>query len=833
MESKSAQSDDGAARKRAMEKLLGRLSQLLAAGKTFDEAAIIAAHPELMPELQVELRKLRTETVAATMLPPAEPSTTYAAPAPATTAISATGYVFQRELGRGGQAVVYLAVQQSTGRKVAVKVMRKEALADERALARFKREVQVLAALDHPNIVGIVDTGVASDGSQFIVMSYVAGSPLDEYLKVAQDSANPSKLLRLFLKICAAVNVAHVRGIVHRDLKPGNIRIDERGEPHILDFGLAHMGLDHLPGEDHPMSVTGEFMGSLPWCSPEQAAKDPERIDIRSDVYSLGVILYQILTGGRFPYVVVGNIRDVLNNILTAAPTPPSKAAVPKTRDAGGTGPINPTIERIVMKALAKNREERYQSAGELGRDIAGYLSGQRAPVAAAAPEPAPKRSSAKMLAGIGIGSLVCAAAAVGLVLLRKPQGAAPPAATPAVIAPVAASAPAVMVPTSQVSETAAEQPMPPNVSIAFGTCHMDGDAVALTPGVKGGCSMGFGNVNWTDYDLSFLARTNGSRGFWASTRASRGNYCQFLLDAFSDNLGAISRHEGLTHRMAPPEHFRLEPDRWYAVKVEVRGSVMRLFVDGENLMTVRDDQLKTGRVVIGTRNPQVRFREIQVTAPDGTVLWNGPPDLSRLPPEELDSGNAAATAEYRKTDLLARVDPNKNALQGLWTMQEGVLGGQGPGAQMQLGTAPAGEYDFRVTFTRADGEEPIGLAGSYEGHPFGWIVGGHNNTMAGFAMVGGLDYDANKTTRNSTQWITNGQTHVAVLQVRGDALAVYLDGRAAGEMDTDYSNVTLPASWRAGGGAMLGVWLGGDRVLIQSADVIQEGTAGAATTEP
>jgi hypothetical protein len=104
---------------------------------------------------------------------------------------------------------------------------------------------------------------------------------------------------------------------------------------------------------------------------------------------------------------------------------------------------------------------------------------------------------------------------------------------------------------------------------------------------------------------------------------------------------------------------------------------------------------------------------------------------------------------------------------------------------------------------------------------------------MAGFAMVGGLDYDANKTTRNSTQWITNGQTHVAVLQVRGDALAVYLDGRAAGEMDTDYSNVTLPASWRAGGGAMLGVWLGGDRVLIQSADVIQEGTAGAATTEP
>ena len=144
--------------------------------------------------------------------------------------------------------------------------------------------------------------------------------------------------------------------------------------------------LDHaLPQPDHAVSVTGEFLGSLPWSSPEQAEGDPEKIDVRTDVYSLGVILYQILTAGRFPYEVVGNIRDVLNNILTADPMPPSKitpvARIDKSHDTAAmrsTLSINEAIEKIVLKALAKKREQRYQSAGDLGRDVARYLAGQR-----------------------------------------------------------------------------------------------------------------------------------------------------------------------------------------------------------------------------------------------------------------------------------------------------------------------------------------------------------------------------------------------------------------------------------------------------------------------
>ncbi len=273
------------------------------------------------------------------------------------------GYEILSRIHSGGQGVVYKAVQQATKRTVALKVLLQGPHASPRQRHRFEREIDLVAGLQHPHIVTVYDSGVTPDDRHYFAMEYIHGQPLDAYLSDARLGIDET--LRLFGKICAAVNYAHQRGVIHRDLKPGNIRIDARGEPHVLDFGLAKAAGSDLRG-GAPVTMTGEFMGTLAYASPEQTKGDPHLIDIRTDVYSLGVILYEMLTG-KYPYQVVGQMAEVLRNIAEAEPRKPSTIR----------RQINNEVETIILKALAKERERRYQSAENLARDIEHYLSGE------------------------------------------------------------------------------------------------------------------------------------------------------------------------------------------------------------------------------------------------------------------------------------------------------------------------------------------------------------------------------------------------------------------------------------------------------------------------
>ena len=277
------------------------------------------------------------------------------------------GYDVIREIHRGGQGVVYQAIQKATKRRVAIKVLHGGPFTGSAGKARFEREVQVLGQLNHPNIVRIHDSGLTLDGSCFYVMDYISGATLDDVIQ-KKDRPSIDETLKLFTRICEAVNAAHLKGVIHRDLKPSNIKITPEGEPVVVDFGLAKVAVPDVTDEEHPrlMSMTGQFIGSLPWASPEQAQGVPSAIDVRTDVYSLGVILYQMLTG-RFPYEIAGHMRDVLDNILRAQPLRPSTVR----------RKINDEVETIVLKCLSKERDRRYQSAGELARDIRRYLSGE------------------------------------------------------------------------------------------------------------------------------------------------------------------------------------------------------------------------------------------------------------------------------------------------------------------------------------------------------------------------------------------------------------------------------------------------------------------------
>jgi serine/threonine protein kinase len=303
------------------------------------------------------------------------------------------GYAVVRKLSSGGQGTVYEAIQISTQRRVALKVIRDGPLAHPANRRRLERGVRVLGQLRHPHIVGVIDTGVW-DGSLYYVMDFVAGVSLDEYMQRHRSTSfdpNQSghagstslvrrsradsraerqsirRMLTVFARICEALDAAHLRGVIHRDIKPANVFVDASGEPYLLDFDLAKILDDEfLPdAEFGQMTVSGEFLGSLRWASPEQVLRKPADIDLRTDVYSLGVVLYEILTG-QFPYPVVGTRREIEDHILHAEPVKPRSI-----RRA-----IDDELETIVLKCLSKEPARRYRNAGDLASDVQNHLSG-------------------------------------------------------------------------------------------------------------------------------------------------------------------------------------------------------------------------------------------------------------------------------------------------------------------------------------------------------------------------------------------------------------------------------------------------------------------------
>lgn len=270
------------------------------------------------------------------------------------------GYEIIGELGQAGQGRVWRAMQLSTRREVALKVPMVGLLSSRKALARFEREVELAARLKHPNIARIYDSGIY-EGLYYYAMELITGVSLDQY--VEQHDLTQRQTLELMRTVCKAVQHAHQNGVIHRDIKPSNIMVTEDGQPHVVDFGLA---ISTLGGDTFKtVSVEGEVIGTPAYMSPEQTAGHHEQLDTRTDVYSLGVVFYRVLTNS-FPYDVKSSMLNTLRNIQEAEPTKPSDVVRDLDRD----------IEAIVLKALAKEPDHRYQSTTELLRDIDCWLQG-------------------------------------------------------------------------------------------------------------------------------------------------------------------------------------------------------------------------------------------------------------------------------------------------------------------------------------------------------------------------------------------------------------------------------------------------------------------------
>ncbi len=271
------------------------------------------------------------------------------------------GYRIIGCLGEGGMGIVWRAEQISTHRQVALKLMTPHGVMSEKAQVRFQREVELTARLDHPNIAQIYESGLHR-GMYYYAMELVVGEPLDRYVKSRRLSR--VQILALMRTVCQAVFYAHLRAVIHRDLKPSNILVSADGQPHVLDFGLAKALLEE--DEALNISIEGQIAGTPSYMSPEQAAGRHSEIDTRTDVFSLGVILYELLLG-QSPHDLSGPTLGVLRNI--------AEGKMRRPREVNKS--IGRELEALLLKALAHNPEDRYASAGTLAKDIGNYLDGE------------------------------------------------------------------------------------------------------------------------------------------------------------------------------------------------------------------------------------------------------------------------------------------------------------------------------------------------------------------------------------------------------------------------------------------------------------------------
>ncbi|HVV58699.1 MAG TPA: Stk1 family PASTA domain-containing Ser/Thr kinase, partial [Gaiellaceae bacterium] len=302
-------------------------------------------------------------------------------------------YVIRRKLGAGGMAVVYLAEDQELGRRVALKLLDERHAADEQFVERFRREAQSAAGLNHPNIVSIFDRGLA-EGTYYIAMEYLDGRTLKELL--VRNGPTPIPIAIDYARqILGALAFAHRGGIVHRDIKPHNIVVGSDGRLKVTDFGIARSGASQ-------MTEAGSIVGTAQYLSPEQARGAP--VDPRSDIYSLGIVLYEMLTG-KVPFTGDTPVEIAMKH-LSQIPEPPSELRPEVPHD----------LDAVVMRALAKDPDQRYASAEEMDADLGRVARG-------VAVSQETEEALTTVMAGGGIGA--------GQTMVTRPRAVAPPPAPP------------------------------------------------------------------------------------------------------------------------------------------------------------------------------------------------------------------------------------------------------------------------------------------------------------------------------------------------------------------------------------------------------------------
>jgi eukaryotic-like serine/threonine-protein kinase len=356
--------------------------------------------------------------------------------------VLAERYAIVRRIGEGGMGAVYEARHAIIGKRVAVKVLLEKFLENQELIARLLQEARLASSIGHENIVDVTDYGTTSDGRAFVVMEFLDGESLAQL--VIRDAPLPvERSLSILRQVCSALSAAHAKGIVHRDVKPENIYLVRRGEldfVKVVDFGVSKAVQSREEGADlQRLTRTGTVLGTPLYMSPEQA-RGGDDVDHRADIWSAGLMLYECLTG-EVPFRA-NNYLGVISQVLTQETVPPSQL-----RPELG---IPAAVDRVVMRALEKDRDKRYQQMAEFEHDVERLLAGDSTVALREASEPSAAPAGHRLrwpLAALGVLAL---GAAIAVAL----AGSSPPA-----LAPVAPAPPKPALPVAP--PAAAPQPAP------------------------------------------------------------------------------------------------------------------------------------------------------------------------------------------------------------------------------------------------------------------------------------------------------------------------------------------------------------------------------------
>jgi serine/threonine protein kinase len=690
-----------------------------------------------------------------------------ASPAPGAAPFPPFGkYTLLRELGHGGMGVVYEAVDTSLNRKVALKTMietaspaRKEARMDEE---RFLREAHLTANLPrHPHIVGVYEAGVI-DGRRYLAMEYIEGRPMTEWKRLG--SVSIRQQVALLRDVLLAVHHAHEHGVIHRDLKPANVLVDGRNQPHVVDFGLAK-----AVGQDLRVSLTasGMLVGTPTYMSPEQA-QALKTIDRRTDVYAVGVMLYELLTG-RPPFTGETAIELLMKAVRD--PVPPPSSIV----DAKGHPAQDKAAENICLKALAKEPADRYPTAQAFADDLTKWLSGEEVRVDL----PQPRRK-------LNVWPYVAAAAvalAAGMLFLRPD----PPKPSPASNAPPLAAAD----PARWKDAVDLLSRVDPAVDTVEGSWEVrDGKLVVrravpasriempYEPPAEYDCRVEFRTPATGDCDLHLILSKGGHPFKWIiGARQNTLAGFEKIGDVWANDHPTASRKQEkwLSH------------DRVYDVIVQVRRDVLKAYLDGElvlafetdgsNLNVPPDDGLRDGRLLgLRTWQSEITFLRVDVLEVSGKGRFTRP---------AVDDAARWAGA----TDLMPLVDPAKDAVVGTWRRDpEGLVSDASALSRLEIPYRPPEEYDVRVSFTPMGLNLDVSHILNREGRAFRWVMGGSRNKIFGFDSLDGESLEKSPLSVWSEPCLKPGRRATSIVQVRKDGLRAFLDGRPILWVATDYS---------------------------------------------